>query len=99
MLTSFGFNRVEVSAALGVIAGRMIVPGSERATHYWMQNATAFDELIGVDFSAISLDRIYRVSDLLIKKKPVIEEHLCRKQDELFARRKDYSLRSDQHIF
>ena len=85
MLTSFGFNRVEVSAALGVIAGRMIVPGSERATHYWMQNATAFDELIGVDFSAISLDRIYKVSDLLIKKKPAIEEHLCRKQNELFA--------------
>ena len=85
MLTSFGFNRVEVSAALGVIAGRMIVPGSERATHYWMQNKTAFDELIGVDFSAISLDRIYKVSDLLIKKKAAIEEHLCRREDELFA--------------
>jgi hypothetical protein len=23
-----------------VIAGRMIVPGSERATHHWMQNTT-----------------------------------------------------------
>jgi transposase len=85
MLKSLGFNRVQVSAALGVIAGRMIVPGSERATHFWMQNATALDELMGVDFSVISLDRIYKVSDLLIKSKPAIEEHLCRKEGELFA--------------
>lgn len=85
MLKSLGFNKHEVSAAVGVIAGRMIVPGSERATHYWMQNQTALDELMRVDFSSLSLDRIYKVSDLLIKKQSVIEEHLCRKEGELFA--------------
>jgi len=85
MLKGLGFNRTQVSAAVGVIAGRMIVPGSERATHFWMQNQTALDELMGVDFSAVSLDRIYKVSDLLIKKQSVIEEHLCRKEGELFA--------------
>ena len=85
MLKSLGFNKHEVSAAVGVIAGRMIVPGSERATHFWMQNQTALDELMRVDFSAISLDRIYKVTDLLIKKQSAIEEHLCGKESELFA--------------
>ncbi len=33
-LREFGFNRYQTAAALGVIAGRMIVPGSERYTHY-----------------------------------------------------------------
>ena len=84
-LKSLGFNRHQVSAAVGVIAGRMIEPGSERATHYWMQNKTALGELMGVDFSALSLNRIYKVSDILIKNKLAIEEHLSRKEGELFA--------------
>jgi transposase len=85
LLKSFGFNKHEISAALGVIAGRMIAPGSERATHYWLQNNTALDELMGVDFSTLSLDRIYKLSDILIKNKDAIEEHLSRKEGELFA--------------
>lgn len=32
-LTSFGFTSMQLSLALGMIAGRMIFPGSERATH------------------------------------------------------------------
>jgi len=45
-LKELGLNRHQVAACLGVIAGRMIVPGSERATHYWLQNVSALDELI-----------------------------------------------------
>jgi transposase len=85
LLKSLGFNKHEVSAAVGVIAGRMISPGSERATHYWMHNKTALDELMGVDFSILSLDRIYKVSDIIMKHKSAIEEHLSRKEGELFA--------------
>jgi transposase len=84
-LRSLGLNRAQVAAALGVIAGRMIAPSSERATHCWMQNATALDELMGVDFSTVSLDSVYKVSDLLVKRKPEIEEHLRRKEGELFT--------------
>jgi hypothetical protein len=85
MLKSLGFKKHEISAAVGVIAGRMIEPGSERATYYWMQNKTALDELMGVDFSILSLDRIYKVSDIFIKNKDAIEEHLSRKEGELFS--------------
>jgi len=84
-LKELGLNRHQVAASLGVIAGRMIVPGSERSTHYWLQNVSALDELMGVDFSNLSLDRVYKVSDWLLKHKDALEEHLCRTEGQLFA--------------
>jgi transposase len=83
-LRSLGLNRLQISVALGVVAGRMIVPGSERATHHWMQNVTALDELLGVDFSSVSLDSVYKASDLLLKNKDALEEHLRRTEGRLF---------------
>ena len=84
-LKELGLNRHQVAACLGVIAGRMIVPGSERSTHYWLQNVSALDELMGVDFSNLSLDRVYKVSDWLLKHKDALEEHLRRTEGLLFA--------------
>jgi len=84
-LRKLGLNKPQLSASLGVIAGRMIVPGSERSTHYWLKNISALDELMGVDFSNLSLDRVYKVSDRLIKHKDALEEHLRRTEGQLFA--------------
>jgi transposase len=84
-LRSLGLNRLQLAVALGVIAGRMIVPGSERATHQWLQNVTGLDELMGVDFSSVSLDSVYKASDLLLKNKEALEEHLRRTEGQLFA--------------
>jgi len=84
-LRKLGLNRHELAGALGVIAGRMIVPGSERWTHYWLQNVSALGELMGVDFTNLSLDRIYKVSDRLLKHKDALEEHLRRSEGQLFA--------------
>jgi len=84
-LRSFGLNRLQLAVALGVIAGRIIVPGSERATHQWLQNITGVDELMGVDFSSVSLDSVYKASDLLLKNKEALEEHLRRTEGQLFA--------------
>jgi len=36
-LGDLGLNRHQLAVSLGVIAGRMIVPGSERATHHWLR--------------------------------------------------------------
>ena len=83
-LKSLGLNRFQISLALGVIAGRMIIPGSERATHQWMQNTTALDELLGADYSRVSLDSVYRASDLLLKNKDALEEHLRGAEGQLF---------------
>jgi len=84
-LRELGLNRDQVAVALGVIVGRMIVPGSERATHYWLQNLSGLDELMGVDFSILSLDRVYKVADQLLKHKDGLEEHLRRREGQLFA--------------
>jgi transposase len=84
-LRLLGLNRHQLATALGVIAGRMIVPGSEKSTHYWLQNVSALDELMGVDFSNLSLDRVYKVSDRLLKHKDALEEHLRWSEGQLFA--------------
>jgi transposase len=84
-LMDLGLDKHQLAATLGVIAGRMIVPGSERSTHYWLQNVSAFGELMGVDFSNLSLDRVYKVSDQLLKHKDALEEHLRRTEGQLFA--------------
>jgi len=83
-LRELGLNRHQVAAALGVIAGRMIVPGSERSTHYWLQNVSALDELMSVDFSNLSLDRVYKVSDWLLRHKDALEWHLRQSEGQLF---------------
>jgi len=68
-LVTLGLKSPDRAAIIGVICGRMIVPGSERATHYWLQNISALGELIDFDFSLVTLDRLYKASDHLLKHK------------------------------
>ena len=63
----------------------MIVPGSERSTHYWLQNLSALGELIDFDFSLVTLDRLYKASDHLLKHKEKIEAHLRKVEIEMFG--------------
>lgn len=84
-LRSFGLTRMQLALTMGVIAGRMIVPGSERATHQWLLNCSGLDELMGVDLSDVSLDSVYRASDILLKNRDGLEEHLRRTEGQLFA--------------
>lgn len=83
-LTDLGFNQPQQEAALGVIAGRLIHPGSERATHLWLQDISAMDEILNTDFSLLSQDRVYKVSDLLLKRQKEIEDHLSFREKTLF---------------
>jgi len=84
-LRSFGLTRMQQSLTLGMIAGRMISPGSERATHQWLLDRSALDELMGVDLSGVSLDSTYKAADLLLKNKEALEDHLRQKERQLFA--------------
>jgi hypothetical protein len=83
-LKDIGFNRHQISAAIGTIVGRMIEPGSELATHYWLQNHTGLGELIGYDYEGMSLTRMYEISDQIFKHKRALEEHLYTRQRNLF---------------
>ncbi len=84
-LKSLGLTSVQLALALGMIAGRMIAPGSERATHQWLLNRSGLDELMGTDLSNVSLDSAYKASDLLLKNKDALEEHLRRTEGKLFG--------------
>jgi len=83
-LVDLGLKLSDRGAIIGVICGRMIAPGSERATHYWLQNISALGELIDFDFSMVSLDRLYMASDHLLKHKEAIEAHLRKVEADIF---------------
>jgi len=83
-LAELKFNKPHLEAAIGVIAARLINPTSERATHIWLKDISGIDELLDADFSQLSQDRVYKVSDMLLKNKEAIEEHLSVKERNLF---------------
>jgi transposase len=85
ILESAGFNGVQRAAALGSIIGRMAAPGSELATRRWLTERSALGELLEADFEAMPLMRFYRVSDLLVRHRKVIEEALFTRLQNLFA--------------
>lgn len=83
-LGELGFNGPQTAAAIGTIIGRACEPGSELATHEWLQERSGLGELIDYDFNDLSLYGMYKVSDQLLKKKTVIEKHLYERERNLF---------------
>jgi transposase len=83
-LASLGFNKPALDATIGIIAARLIVPSSERAAHVWLQTMTGIEDLLEADFGNLSQDRVYKVSDMLMRNKTQIEEHLRNKECGLF---------------
>jgi len=84
-LEELGLSRMNVNAAIGVITGKLLQPSSERATHLWLQNGTALDDLLGTSFADLSQDRVYKVSDFLLKNKIGIESYLEEREKNLFT--------------
>jgi transposase len=84
-LVELGFNRHQLAAALGNIVARMAFPASERASHQWLQQRSGLGELLGYDFEAMGLDRLYQASDQLCKHKAALESHLYGRAQGLFA--------------
>jgi transposase len=83
-LDTLGFNRPSIEAAIGVIAARLLAPASERATHVWLQRETALDDLMEAHFEPLSQDRVYKVSDMLLRNKDEIEGYLQGRERHLF---------------
>jgi len=84
-LGELGFNGPRTAAAIGTIIGRACEPGSELATHEWLQERSGLGELIEYDFNNLSLYGMYQVSDQLLKKKEAIERHLYEQERSLFG--------------
>ena len=84
-LVELGFNGPQTAAAIGTIIGRACQPGSELATHEWLQERSGLGELISYDFDNLSLYGMYQVSDQLLGSKEAIEQHLYRQEHSLFG--------------
>lgn len=84
-LQALGLNGVSRAAVIGNVIGRMAKPGSELATWKWLQRESALGELIEVNFEAMSLMRLYRASDALVRQRAAIEDHLFARLRTLFA--------------
>jgi hypothetical protein len=82
ILFNLGFNQKQIHLALGNIIGRLVQPGSELNTHRYLSEQSALDELLETDFSNLSLNKFYQITDLLFKHKTKIEKALyCRERD------------------
>jgi len=77
-LKSLGLSAKDTALALGLIIGRAVFPASERATHQWLCTTSGLGELLESNFSDTSLDQFYRVGDLLLKHKDVLEKYLSK---------------------
>ena len=84
-LGELGFNGVQTAAAIGTIIGRACHPGSELATHTWLQERSGLGELIDYDFNKLSLYGMYQIADKLLGKKEAIEQYLYDRERSLFA--------------
>ena len=84
-LAELGLNRLQIAAAVGNIIGRMAHPGSELATHAWLGQRSALGELIGYDFEAMDLNRLYRASDALYKHREALQDHLFAKAKSILG--------------
>lgn len=84
ILKDCGFNDRQYHDALATIIGRLLYPGSDVATAEDIKTKSALDEVIGIDFSTLHKNRLYEISDLLLKHKEHIEEKLYEQEKARF---------------
>ena len=85
ILSECGLSAKEVNSALASIIGRLIAPGSEVSTANYLRNKSALDEILDTDFSNLHKNRLYQISDLLLRNQKTIESGLYKREQELFA--------------
>jgi len=84
-LKSCGFSKRQIEIAMLLIIGRLVHPGSERHLHDWAQHLSGLDELIKTDFNQLSLNSLYKVTDMFYEHKAEIEAHLRHRENDLFS--------------
>jgi len=85
LFSQLGFSNKQVALAALAIVGKLVYPGSERRTRRWAKQLSAIDELLATDFSNLSNNMLYRMSDLLLSHQDVIEQHLAQRERDLFS--------------
>ena len=85
LLESLGVNAVTRTMILAQIVGRMAAPGSELATWNWLSERSALPELLDLSLPDLSIMRLYRAADVLMKHQGAIEDHLFGRVRDLFG--------------
>ena len=83
-LAALGVNGAMRAAIIGSIIGRMAKPASELSSWHWLRQHSALGELIDFDFEAMPLMRLYRASDVLMRHRQALEQHLFSAATTLF---------------
>ena len=84
MFRELDFNQKQRNDAALSILGRMLEPGSEHATAIWSRSQTGLDELLGTDFSKLSHNSLYRITDQIYKHKEYLEQELRKTECSIF---------------
>jgi len=84
-LKSCGLTKRQIEIAMLLVIGRLVHPGSERHLYQWAQHLSGLDELLSTDFSRLSLNSLYKVTDVLFSHKAAIESHLRARENTLFS--------------
>jgi len=84
-LKACGFSKRQIEIAMLLMIGRLVHPGSERHLFRWAQHLSGLDELVKTDFTRLSLNSLYKVTDLLYEHKTEIEAHLRARENNLFS--------------
>ncbi len=84
-LKELGLNTITVACILGNLVARMAAPASELATWGWLHTHSALGELLDVDFEGLSHMRLYRASDVLMKHRQRLEDHVFGAVTQLFS--------------
>lgn len=82
-LSGLGINPSQRAVAAVSVISRLCMPCSELALAQWVSR-TALPELMGQEAFSFGVDRFYRVSDALLRRSRDIEQHLVRRQADLF---------------
>jgi transposase len=85
LFSQLGFSNQQVALAALAIVGKLVYPGSEQRTRRWARHLSAIDELLTTDFSNLSNNVLYRMSDLLLSHQELIEQHLAQRERDLFS--------------
>ena len=84
-LRACGLSDRDTRIALSLLVARMLKPSSERAAHLWLSGASAAWELLGLDGQPPSLQKLYRVGDLLWKHREPLEAALFTREREVLG--------------
>lgn len=84
LLASLGVNAVTRAMILAQVVGRLAAPGSELATWGWLNDTSALPELLDLSLPDLSIMRLYRAADVLMKHQAAIEAQLFTRVRDLF---------------